>query len=365
MAKTNLSNLAVGNAGLGVENMLRDLPFRSVVVVDAQDRVVFSTQDAEQILAPTAAKAGAAAAGLPATLLKLIRQVRSSGHPIRERQVKLSSPGGNPVTLSVTADPLPASGGAGLVVASFKDISPGGKLEHSLRRLDRLASVGTLSATMAHEIKNALVAIRTFTELLLEKHQDSELAGVVRRELSRVDSIVSNMLKFSAPAQPTLSPVRLHEILEHSLRLVQHRAASKTIEFQREFQATPDTFQGDDHQLEQAFVNLLFNAVEAIPAEGALTIATDWTPDDTRLMLHETGPAHALLRVKITDTGPGIPPENLDNIFELFFTTKPNGTGIGLPVTRRIVEEHGGTIRVESQLGKGTTFTVLLPVARS
>ena len=234
-----------------------------------------------------------------------------------------------------------------------------------MHRLERLASIGTLSASMAHEMKNALVPVRTFVGLLLEKNPDAELAGTVHREMGRVDTIVSRMLKFAAPVKRAVSLVRLHELLDHSLRLVQHRVEGKLISFNRHFNASPDSFSGDDHQLEQAFVNLLLNAVEATGPEGAITVSTEAVTGDAQVQLREGGGTAGFLRVKITDTGAGIAAENLESIFEPFFTTKPSGTGLGLPVTRSIIEEHQGDIRVESQPGKGTTFTVLLPYSEA
>jgi len=168
------------------------------------------------------------------------------------------------------------------------------------------------------------------------------------------------MLKFATPARPAFSSVRLHNLLEHSLRLVQHRVANGSIVFQSTFNASPDTLNGDEHQLEQALVNVLFNAVDAMKSEGTLTVATDLIRDESAAPLHE-GVPQKLLRIKITDTGMGISSDNLGQIFEPFFTTKQNGTGLGLAVTRRIIEEHHGAIHVESCPGKGTTFIVLLP----
>src|SRR5262249_20356588 len=156
----------------------------------------------------------------------------------------------------------------GRVVVLLKDFSSTKKLEHNLQRLDRLASAGTLSAGMAHEIRNAFVAVKTFIDLLLEKNKDDELAELVRHEMKRVDSIVSQMLKFSGPAQPAFASVSLHKVLDRSLRLAQHRVEGRLIVFERQFQAESDSMKGDDNQLEQAFVNLLLNAVEAINAAG-------------------------------------------------------------------------------------------------
>jgi signal transduction histidine kinase len=243
------------------------------------------------------------------------------------------------------------------IVVLLKDFSSTNKLENNLQRLDRLASAGTLSAGMAHEIRNALVAVKTFIDLLVEKNKDDELAEVVRHEMRRVDSIVSQMLKYATPAQPTFASISLHKILDRCLRLAQHRVEDRLIAFERRFDADPDMLKGDDHQLEQAFVNLLLNSVEAINSHGSLTISTEITSDDEG----KSGNPRGMVRIRISDTGTGIAAENMAHLFEPFFTTKRNGTGLGLAVTRRIIEEHSGTIDVNSEPGKGTTFTVLLP----
>jgi signal transduction histidine kinase len=214
---------------------------------------------------------------------------------------------------------------------------------------------------MAHEIKNALVAVKTFVDLLLKQNQEAELAALASREIRRIDSIVSQMLRFAGPAKPTFAPVRLHDILEHALRLIQYQLEGKRISLRRQFAAAPDWVRGDHYQLEQAFINLFFNAIEAMAPNGQLTVATD--------LVSPSSPAHTLpdyksqplLRVAIRDTGIGIPPENLNRLFDTFFTTKPNGTGLGLPITRRIIQEHKGAITVESELNRGSTFSVLFP----
>jgi signal transduction histidine kinase len=237
-----------------------------------------------------------------------------------------------------------------------------GKLdEEKLRRLHRLASVGTLSASLAHEIRNALVAGKTFIDLLLEKHQDAELAGIVRREMGRIDSLVSQMLKFAGPAKPALSAVRLHDVLDHSLRLVQPQMGIKGIALRRLLQATPDLVEADDYQLEQAFVNLFLNALDAMGPDGTLTVATEVLSTGDASDGRHNSTAHKQLRVTIKDTGIGFSPENAARLFEPFFTTKQNGTGLGLPITRQIIQEHGGEIALESQPNEGATFRILLP----
>jgi signal transduction histidine kinase len=363
MPTKDLGNAETGQAGLNFENFLQAHLACGILTVDSDGKITL-TEEAERALhLPEGQHSIASLDALPKPLRTIIEEVRKTGHSVTNCQIVLHADKGETHMLVITALPMPvAKDAAASVVVMLKDVSSAGKLERSLRRLDRLASIGTLSASMAHEIKNAFVAIRAFIDLLLERNSDAELAGTVRRELTRIDAIVSHMLKFSAPAQPAFAPVRLHQILDHSLRLVQHRARHKVISFRREFNAPTDAFRGDDHQMEQVFLNLLLNGVEAIGVEGTLTVSTDLIgAEKVGAVLREGSDFSRLLRVAISDTGPGIPSENVKHIFDPFFTTKPHGTGLGLAVTRRIVEEHQGTIRVESEPGKGTTFVILLP----
>jgi signal transduction histidine kinase len=263
----------------------------------------------------------------------------------------------------VTAQPVPLGAQDRIVILTLTDITGYTRLQQSVERLDRLATAGTLSAGMAHEIKNALVAVKTFVDLLLEKNKDAELAEIVRREMSRVNTIVRQLLKFGGTTRPERGQVSLHDVLEHSLRMVQHQLDGKLISLNRAFKATSDVVSGDNHQLEQVFVNLFLNAVDATGANGSLTVQTEFisaAPADIASP-QLVGQPH--VRVTVADTGIGIAPENLQQMFEPFFTTKNHGTGLGLPITRRIVQEHQGQILVESQLNKGTVFNIILPVS--
>jgi two-component system sensor histidine kinase HydH len=212
---------------------------------------------------------------------------------------------------------------------------------------------------MAHEIKNALVAGKTFIDLLLERHQDNELVDIVRREMARIDSIVSRMLNFVGQTKMAFTQVNLHESLEHSLRLAQPQLDSKAILLTRSFLASPEMVEGDDHELQQAFVNLFLNALEAMERNGTLAVATETVSADT--VVNGSTACSTQLRVIIRDTGAGIAPQDLERLFEPFFTTKPAGTGLGLPITQRIIHEHHGDIEVESCIGEGTTFRITLP----
>ena len=243
------------------------------------------------------------------------------------------------------------------------DLAPPVELEHKLRQLERLASVGTLSAGMAHEIRNALVALRSFTDLLLEKMREADLATLARREIDRIDSLVGRVLSFSGPVRRLASAVSLQETLEHSLLLVQSRLKAKSITVNRRFQPAPAVVRGEDIQLQQAFLNLLLNALDAMEPKGKLTLTIRPVEPPSAPAAGHNGPVFAQIRVSVQDTGPGISAENLPRLFEPFFTTKPQGTGLGLSITRRIIHEHHGEISVRSEPGKGAIFEILLPAA--
>ncbi|HEV2453234.1 MAG TPA: ATP-binding protein [Verrucomicrobiae bacterium] len=232
---------------------------------------------------------------------------------------------------------------------------PSAVSDANLQRLDRLANLGTLSAGIAHEIKNGLVPIRTFVELIVEKSDDRELAVSVQRELKRIDTLVSQMLRFAALKPALFAPVRVQDILEVSLRLLQHQIDEKKISVTRDFQASPGMVDGDEAQLQQVVMNLLLNALEAMTVNGVLTVSTKLTRDDRDA---------PWLEIQVTDSGVGIRKENLDRIFEPFFTTKKNGTGLGLAISQRVVLEHHGRIDAQSESGKGAAFVISLPVAR-
>ena len=275
-------------------------------------------------------------------------------------EIELKRGRGEKITLGVSVVPLQQDKKTTGVVLAINDITSSKQSQDTLWRIDRLANLGTLAAGMAHEIKNALVAGKTFIDLLLEKNKDTELVQVVGRELGRIDAIVSRMLKFAGPDRPVIHPVSVHEILDHSLRLVRTRQQDKLISLNQSFQADPDLVRGDDYQLQQAFVNLLLNALEAMGPHGTLTVSTETMSADTAgKSSKESGSRR--VHITIADSGEGIAPEHLDRVFDPFFTTKSEGTGLGLPITRRIIEDHQGTVTVNSRPRKGTTFRIILP----
>ena len=255
------------------------------------------------------------------------------------------------------------------------DVTAIKRLELQIRRSDRLASLGTLSAGMAHEIKNPLVSLKTFAQLLPERYQDSDFrdtfSNLIGHEIDRIDSLVNQLLRFARPAKPILKPLHAHEILEKALTLVGHRLYQKDIKLQRLWQADIDTIHGDADQLEQVFLNFFLNAMDAMKTKGELSVTTEIRSDEHWVNPRAysnggngNGQAPEALLISIRDTGEGIRPEDLAHVFDPFFTTKDYGTGLGLSVVHGIIQEHGGQIEVESELQKGTVFHILLPLVR-
>jgi two-component system NtrC family sensor kinase len=228
-----------------------------------------------------------------------------------------------------------------------------------LVRTEKLSSLGKLSASIAHEINNPLAGILTFAKLVSRTlaegpPDDARRAALQRnlalieRETQRCSTIVKNLLDFARerPMQPrSLDP---RAPLDEALSLVENQLKTHGIAIERELAAVPEVV-ADFGQLRQAFVNIAFNACEAMGDAGRLRVATR--------------PIGDAVEVVIEDTGPGIPPERLSKIFDPFFTTKEKGTGLGLSVVYGIVERHGGTIAVDSEVGRGTAFTIRLPTS--
>jgi signal transduction histidine kinase len=236
--------------------------------------------------------------------------------------------------------------------ASEAGSSATARLDAKLEHLDRLARLGAVSAGMAHEIKNALVATKTFVDLLLERHPDAELAPVVGREMMRINGIVQQMLQLAKPNESLLSTLDLHSTLRDTLVLVGPQLQDKSLILETELNATEPFIGGSRTRIQQVILNLLLNAAEACPQHGSIRLRTYNAVDDR-------GPR---LFMAVSDTGQGVPPECMDRLFNPFFTTKQGGTGLGLAITRRIVEEHGAHIYLDSSPDHGACFTVDFPV---
>jgi nitrogen-specific signal transduction histidine kinase len=250
----------------------------------------------------------------------------------------------------------------------FNDMTMLKKMEEQIRRTDRLSSIGTLAAGMAHEIKNPLVTIKTFTQLLPHQHNDDDFRrtffDLVGQEVKRIDTIVNRLLNFARPAKASLKQVSLHEIVENSLRLAEQQLLQHEIKLERRLDAKRCMIEADAEQLNQTFVNFFLNAIHAMGKGGTLTVRTSIIRPSQDIPLVNGTQTGERIRVDIQDTGCGIAPENLSKIFDPFFTTKEDGVGLGLSVSHGIIQEHNGTIDVESEKGAGTVFHVQFPLLK-
>lgn len=243
-------------------------------------------------------------------------------------------------------------------LAVCTDLSALRRLEQRVRDADRLASIGTLAAGLAHEIKNPLVSIHTFVQLLPQRYQDAEFretfTSLVGDEVRRIDGLVNRLLDLSRPIRPEFEQVSVHALLRDITGLLSERMTQCHTQLETNFAAHCDEVWADQNQLRQVFMNVFVNAMEAMGTGGCIRVSTGEEPEDL-------GSGRMGLHVEIQDTGPGIPEEQLGRIFDPFFTTKADGTGLGLAVAHGVIHEHGGVLQVESALHKGCTFHILLP----
>jgi signal transduction histidine kinase len=221
----------------------------------------------------------------------------------------------------------------------------------------KMAAIGTLTSGIAHELNNPLNNILLTAEAMkeelakLNQGELAEMADDILSESERASEIVRDLLDFARSERPSLEEINVGELLQQTLRLVSNQAAVANIEVEVRIEEGIPSIYGERRSLQQVFLNLFVNAIQAMPNGGTLTVRAHKVPGTRDVA------------VVVSDTGVGIPSEYLSRIFDPFFTTKEvgRGTGLGLTVAYGIVEKHGGKIEVESQVGRGTTFTVVLP----
>ena len=225
-------------------------------------------------------------------------------------------------------------------------------LQDEMKRKEKLVALGHLAAGVAHEIRNPLSSIKGLAKYFAERAsaggEAHQLAQVMAKEADRLNRVVSELLELVKPTHLALQAVELNTLINHSLQLVSQDANSREIQLRFTANDTLPEIQADPDRLTQVLLNLYLNAIQAIGQHGVISVTAS-----------ESG---AGVKISVTDSGKGIAADQLEAIFTPYFTTKAEGTGLGLAVVHNIVEQHGGTIQVASQEGKGSTFTLWLPV---
>ena len=223
-----------------------------------------------------------------------------------------------------------------------------------MTRAEHAATLGELAAGLAHEIRNPLAGIAGVMDIvgrdLPSTSPALEVVNDVREEVLRINRIISDLLETARPKPPDSQLADLNQTVEHAVTVARQQALSKPIKIHCVKKPNLPPIPHDTGQIHQVLLNLVLNAIQALDGPGAVTITVD---------IHDT-----MAAVSVQDTGPGIRPETLPNIFRPFFTTKGHGTGLGLSLAKRIAEDHGGELNVSSKLGQGSTFTLLLPLSR-
>ena len=233
------------------------------------------------------------------------------------------------------------------------DLAERKNLEAQMQRADRLAAVGEIAAGVAHEIRNPLTCIKGFVQLIEEDlHSDDDKLAytkIIIEEADRLNRIICELLYYARPSDTSRTLVDINSIIDNALVLLNFKISKPMIQVHKKYSDNLPAILADEEQVKQLFLNLIINSLQAIDAEGEINITTDLCTD------------HKFVRVMIHDTGKGIEKRDLKRLFDPFYTTKEEGTGLGLAVAQRVVELHGGHIEIESQAGQGTTFTVYIP----
>ncbi len=258
-----------------------------------------------------------------------------------------------PRTFKVTPSPLREGRGRVIVVEDVTEVE---KWRQQALRGEGLSAMEEVAAQLAHQVRNPLGVIKLFASLLWRELAEDERRGLaehVIKGVEEIEGVISRLLLFVRPQHPDLKPIDLREPLKDVLSFVSRLLSENGIDLKASLPSGPLPIRGDGELLKQVFYNLLLNAVEAMPEGGTLRVEALRSPSRLKGEVAE---------VVVADTGCGIPPETIREIFKPFYTTKQRGTGIGLTLAHRVIEAHGGLIEVESQPGEGTTFRISIPL---
>jgi PAS domain S-box-containing protein len=358
------------------EDILRNVT-SGILTVDRQSRITSLNAGAAHILDCTANPDGGAHPQTRAAretldnILEIIAETLASGDGVRHREMAISRPGQEPLHVEINTSLLSSKTGKIFgAIAEIRDITQRKRMEETMLRIEKLASLGELSAGMAHEIRNPLAGIKTSVQVLnkrVSRPESRELLGGIEAEITHLNNIVSDLLHFSRPTPPLPAPVALSRVVDATFDLVAEKIKAHAISVERRFASGLPKAMVDPEQVRQVFLNLLLNSIKAMPSGGRLSVTAsrgDQDPDgfiparaDIDLQLSR------YIRIVVADTGRGIAARLLPKVFDPFFTTDPKGTGLGLAIAHKLIEENKGHIFIDSIENEGTHAVILLPVA--
>ena len=353
-----------------LESML-DAMLDGVVLLNARGEVESLNSEACRILETSAE----AAVGRPIedllgedqSIATLSRAVLADGRAVIEREYPIVERQGADLVVDASASPLFRGDNLDGVALMLRDRTIQKSLRDVVSQREALASFGRIAAGIAHEIKNPLGGIRGAAEILGARAGDDKsrsAAGVIVREVDRIALLVDDFMVFTPGEDLRTAPVNIHRVLDDVLALTAHEKISDDIEVERVFDPSIPNLTADADRLSQVFLNLIRNALQAMEGEAGKIVITTRMAFDHHLS-PSNGQLGPSLIVELADTGPGIEAEVLDEVATPFFTTRPEGTGLGLAVARHWIARHEGTLHLESTRGVGTTVRIALPLSRS
>jgi two-component system nitrogen regulation sensor histidine kinase GlnL len=353
-----------------LESML-DAVLDGVVLLDADGDVEFLNSEACRILEISSESALSLSIdtvlGNQHSISKLSRTVLASGRAAIEREHPIERRLAEPLIVDVAVSPLLAGHTVDGAVLMLRDCTIRNSLQEMVAQREALLSFGRIAAGIAHEVKNPLGGIRGAAEILAARAQDERsrrAAEIIVRESDRIAHLVDDFMVFAQGEELRLSQVNIHRVLDEVLALVSLDPLSAGIQIEREFDPSIPELLADSDRLEQVFLNLVNNALQAMEEAGGTLVISTRMSLDHRLSSSDGRHLPTVL-VELSDSGPGIEPSVLENLATPFFTTRVGGTGLGLAVARHWVTRHEGTLRLDSGPSLGTTARVALPLRRS
>jgi len=336
------------------DTVVESMPI-GLLTLDPEGKITSFNQAAEAVLQRSSREMLGKKAGeiLPKQLWALFDE-RKSKNDIIEREMDCDLGGGKAVPLEASVSSLFGDRGELLgEVLLFRDLTEFQELKKEVERNRRLASIGSLAAGIAHEIRNPLSSIKGFATYFKERYkevpEDNKTAEIMVQEVERLNRVIGQLLEFARPIKLNKVQAKIHDLITYSLKMIQKQVQDRGVVITTNLSPEIKEVSLDPDRISQVLLNLYLNAIEAMDQGGMLGVDSSLDKESGRA------------KIIVSDTGSGIKEEDLVHIFDPYFTTKQSGTGLGLAIVHRIIEAHKGEVRIESEPGKGTRVSVVLP----